>query len=241
MLKASELAKELALKDFVGEKEWFFLYWIALHKHADNTLVSTPELCQKLDISQQTISRRIIELEKAGFITRSFNTRGGELDITPKGYIQLESIYKNLHVIFTKGSCIETYTGLLQTGLGEGASYIKNPKYLVQFKEKLGFHPFFGTLNVHLEPALYNILQEQLKNTEEIVIEGFRDQDRAYGEVRCIKTEIWANNQKHRRVMGALLRIQRTSHDPYLLEFIAEKYMRDYFKLVDGDEIQFQI
>jgi len=241
MLKSTEHTEQLNSTDFIGEKEWFFLYWIALHKHKKDTLVSTPELCQNLDISQQTISRRIIELEKAGYILRNFNNRGGELDITTKGYIQLESIYKNLHIIFTKGSCIETYTGLLQTGLGEGASYIKNPKYLKQFKERLGFEPFYGTLNVHLEPALYNILQEQAKNTEEIIIDGFRDQDRAYGEVRCIKTEIWARNQKHRRVMGALLRIQRTSHDPYLLEFIAEKYLREYFNLVDGDEIQFQI
>lgn len=241
MLKSTEQTELLNPDDFIGEKEWFFLYWIALYKHKNGVLVSTPELCQNLDISQQTISRRIIELEKAGYILRNFNNRGGELDITTKGYIQLESIYKNLHVIFTKGSCIETYTGVLQTGLGEGASYIKNPKYLRQFEDKLGFEPFYGTLNVHLEPGLFNILQQHLKNTEEIIIDGFRDQDRAYGEVHCIKTELWVRNQKHRRVMGALLRIQRTSHDPYLLEFIAEKYLREYFSLVDGDEIQFQI
>ena len=58
----------------LDEKEWFFLYWIGLQSYLTKESVNTPELIEKLQISQQTISQRIIELEKKGIFPKHFES-----------------------------------------------------------------------------------------------------------------------------------------------------------------------
>ena len=38
-----------------------------------------------------------------------------------------------------------------------------------------------------------------------------------------------------------MLKIQRTSHQPNVLEIIAEQCLRDFFQLKDQDEMQFRL
>lgn len=225
--------------DFVGEKDWFFLYWVALYTNQKNEPISTPNLCKKINLSQQTISRRILKLEKEGYLERAFLAHGGALKVTPKGYLQLQKVHLNLKNLFIHHHCEDEFEGLLKSGLGEGAYYIKHPKYLKQFEEKLGFKPYFGTLNVQLDPTVYEFLQNQLESMAGIVVEGFQDNDRNYGNVQCVPVELWTGNNRDKMVPGALLRIQRTSHLPYLIEFIAEQYIREYFQVEDDNKIRF--
>jgi len=120
--------------EFIGEKEWFFLYWIAYYKLINNDKISTPELCNKIPISQQTISRRILELEEKGYINRKHGSRGGDLELTSKAYIHLEKVFQNLQYVFSSKSCVEQFHGKLKRGMGEGAHYIQNKNYFKQFK-----------------------------------------------------------------------------------------------------------
>ena len=226
--------------DFVGEKEWFFLYWIAYFKLVNDGKISTPELCNKISISQQTISRRILELEENGYIIRKDGGRGGDLELTTKAYVHLEKVFQNLQYIFSSKSCVEQFHGKLKTGMGEGAHYIQNKNYFSQFKKKLGFEPYFGTLNVQVNPELYEFLQEQLKSFKQTTIQGFENGTRTYGDVVCYFVRIWSENNPDDKIPGALLLIQRTSHKPYVCEFIAEKCLREHFPIDDDDEVYFE-
>lgn len=227
-------------KDFIGEKEWFFLLWIAYHKMSNNGQISTPELCKNLPISQQTISRRILELEEKGLIIRNSQGRSSELELTTEGFTQLNNIYKQLKLISARTSDETIYCGTLNSGMGEGAHYIKHPNYLEQFFKKVGFFPYFGTLNIKLDIALNNLLENQIDKYSSITIKGFIDESRTYGNVECVKVLLWPKKNVHIQVKGALLKIQRTSHKSHVLEFISEQYLRDFFKISDGDEIYFK-
>jgi len=226
--------------DFVGEKEWFFLYWRAYYKLISNGKISTPELCKKIPFSQQTISRRILELEDKGYIIRTSGSRGGDLELTSKAYVHLEKVFQNLQHVFSSKSCVEQFHGKLKTGMGEGAHYIKNKNYLKQFKIKLGFEPYFGTLNVQVNPEMYDFLNKQLKNFNQKIIQGFENGSRTYGDVICYLVEIWSEDNPNDKIPGALLLIQRTSHKPFVCEFISEKCLRESFQIKDDDEVYFE-
>lgn len=227
-------------QDFIGEKYWFFLYWIAKIRSRYQNPIPTSNLIKEVPFSQQTISRRVIYLEKQGLISRKFENTEGFIDLTAEAYIQLERVYEDLHVLFEEEHCIDRFQGELTKGMGEGGHYIKHPKYLEQFYQKIGFFPYFGTLNIRLKKEIHQMLMKHLRDFQSIQIEGFKEQSRTYGEVTCYKVQLWPKDQIHRQVPGALLQIERTSHDPYIIEFISEQFLRDFFNLKDGDSICFQ-
>jgi riboflavin kinase len=224
-------------KDFIGEREWFFLYWIAKLAQKNHGEISTPDLCKSIKISQQTISRRIIDLEKGGFLTRNFKKNRTTLKITPKGIIQLENIHHSLQKLLAVTNYVYEYQGLLKSGMGEGAYYIQLPQYLEQFQQKLGFIPYIGTLNLQLSPDQFERFNNDLKDFDEVIIEGFSNGLRTYGNVRCYKAIIWPAKEPKMKVQCGILIIQRTSHQPTTIEIIAEKFLRKHFAISDNEEL----
>ena len=165
MSNSSKSAEDIPVpKDFIGEKEWFFLYWVAKARANIKCEISTSDLLKIIPVSQQTVSRRIIALEEEGFLSRSFKNNEGYLDVTAKGYVQLERIFENLKFMFEEQVCIEKFHGTLKTGMGEGGHYIKKPQYLEQFYKKIGFFPYFGTLNVKMESSTHDLLINHLND-----------------------------------------------------------------------------
>ncbi len=235
-----DLSNETVPRDFIGEKEWFFLLWVAKIRSKCEGPISTPNLIKEVPYSQQTASRRILSLISAGYLSRSFHNNEGYLDLTVEAYVQLEKVYDDLQQLFTQKKCLDQFHGRLVEGMGEGGHYIRHPRYLEQFYKKIGFFPYFGTLNLQLDKEIYNLLMKHLKNLESVQITGFTDQSRTYGDVECYKVLIWPENDIHRQVSGALLRIQRTSHDPYTLEFICEQYLREFLQLENNDVLRFR-
>jgi riboflavin kinase len=227
-------------KDFIGEKEWFFLYWIAKARANAKCEIPTSNLLKTISISQQTASRRIIALEEEGYLSRDFKNNEGYLDITAKGYVQLERVYNDLKSLFEEQVCIEKFNGTLIKGMGEGRHYIKKPQYLEQFYKKIGFFPYFGTLNVKMESSIHDLIIHHLKDFSKVEIRGFTDDSRTYGDVECYKVLLWPEDDIHKQIHGAFLRIERTSHEPFILEFICEQYLREFWNLVDGSKICFQ-
>ena len=163
------------------------------------------------------------------------------LRITPAGLAQLQTVFVGLQKILSPDrSCFE-YQGKVKSGMGEGRYYIQVPKYLTQFKQKLGFSPYGGTLNLELDPLLYQRLEEDLKEVPPVEIEGFSESGRTFGPVKCVRAEIFAAKNRNVVVPCALLQIQRTSHRPTIVEIIAEQYLRGTFKLKDHDELVFRL
>ncbi|MDO8627316.1 MAG: DUF120 domain-containing protein [Candidatus Diapherotrites archaeon] len=185
--------------------------------------ISTSQLAKKLDLSQQSVSRKLIELENSGLITRKPGTKGINLKLTEKGIKTLKEKYFDLKELFESKST--ELTGTLISGQGEGSYYIKI--YNSLFEKFLGFKAFPGTLNLQVDELK---AKKFLQTLEEIYIPEFKDQNRTFGGVKCFLAEI-----KKQKI--AILIPDRTRYGPELLEIISPENLRKKFKLSEGKKI----
>lgn len=229
--------------EFVGEKEWFFLYWVAyLSNFNAGKPIQVSDLVPLIPISQQTISRRIIELETKGFLKRTYPQRISAVEVTERGLAQLAHVKRILGDIFNKRNEVSTFIGKVNEGMGEGKHYIQKSGYYEQFEEKLGYRPFLGTLNLEMAASDYRQITDLLAKIDSIIIKGFRDNTRSYGNVLCYKVELSDPSSTDGKTLdAALLRIERTSHKPFVLEFISSVCVRDYFTVGNGNRLCFKI
>jgi len=197
---------------------------------------STKLLAEKIGVSQQSISRNLIEMERLGWIQRVNTHEGNLIKISSLGETQLRNIHTSLNIVFgEKHPAYITIDGTVFSGLGEGAYYVTRPVYRKQFVEKLGFDPFPGTLNVKVTSEYDNKLKNELGDYPGIEIEGFKNKDRTYGSVKCFAAMI--NNKEKATVVYAL-----RSHYPYsVMEIISPANLRKRLKLRDGNKVRIQI
>ncbi|MHA1311339.1 MAG: DUF120 domain-containing protein [Candidatus Helarchaeota archaeon] len=205
--------------------------------------VSTRDLGSLLNISQQTASQRLIELEKLELIVRDPYGKYRIVQITNKGKKIIKKMYKTLKmVVETKTPKLpidfpDKIKGIVYTGLGEGAYYISLDGYANQFIEKLNFKPYPGTLNLKLNSLIELRKRRILEQSDfpKIRINGFKDGKRTFGPVDALKVLI------NGKIIGALLFIQRTHHGAPILEIIAPTFLREKLGLKDGDEVELEI
>ena len=186
---------------------------------------------KKLETSQQTASRYLLELDKKGFITRELGIKKQIIEITNLGeeflkeeYIDYQRIFELSDKIFFKGKIV--------SGIGEGRYYTEQNGYVEQFKEKLGFIPYPGTLNVEIEYIEKNKLR-LLKNHNAITIQEFKTKNRSFGGVSCFKAEI-------NGAAGAIV-LPLRSHYSNILEFISPDFLRQKLNLKDEDIVEIVI
>ena len=143
-----------------------------LSKGAKNNFVSvtTSSLGKKIQRSQQAASKHLVELERDGFIERIISGRSVSVKITPKGYSELVKISKILQSSLEKTPSYIQLKGTIVSGMGEGAYYMSLRGYTKQFKKKIGYVPFPGTLNVRLEKKEFIESSKQLDAQEGILI-----------------------------------------------------------------------
>jgi riboflavin kinase len=119
--------------------------------------------------------------------------------------------------------------------MGEGAYYMSLKGYTKQFKEKLGYVPFPGTLNVKLSKKEYIETVSQFYNRDCILINGFSDEKRTYGWVKCFNAKL--NNL----IDCELVILERTHHDNSVIELISKINIRKTAKLKDGSNLTIKI
>jgi riboflavin kinase len=213
---------------------WFALYRLCqLTQEKRSININTVEFGNLLKLSQQSGSRRMKELEQLGWIKKKQEGKSQVIIITKKGVNVLLTVYKNLKSMLESILII----GEVIEGMHEGGYYVAIKGYYDQFKLKLGFEPYKGTLNLKLSDTNNEILREKLKNITPVIIDGFKDQDRAYGPVKCYDVYISRFDDKNNVRKAAILDIQRTHHQKNIIEILAKPYLRDYFNLHDGDKI----
>jgi len=193
--------------------------------------ISSLELANQLDTSQQTASRYLLDLDKQKMITREIGIKKQLIQLNDIGigaleeeYLEYQQIFELTEKMFFKGKVI--------SGLGEGRYYTEQKGYINQFKEKLGFTPYPGTLNVEIKYVERNKIR-LLKNYNPIKINEFKTKDRTFGDVGCFRAEI-------NGIDGAIV-IPMRSHYSNILEFISSKYLREKLNLKDGDEVKIVI
>jgi len=189
--------------------------------------ISTKDLGKLLCMSQQTASKKLIDLEIEGKITR---TKTGIM-ITNTGLEELREVYSNLKGAFEGGKL--KITGKIVEGLGEGGFYVSLEGYQKQFKDKVGFETYPGTLNLKLKKEEME-KRFRLREIDPIIIEGWKTKSRSYGDIFLYKCRV--ENKP-----CALIIPVRTHHGFDILEIIAPFNVKDKLRKKNGDEITVEV
>jgi riboflavin kinase len=191
--------------------------------------ISSTELSKKLNISQQSASRYIIELNKKGYIQKKYAQGGQIVNINDKGIAKLRKEFTEYGLIFGTEKKVKM-VGTLETGLGEGGYYISKKGYMDQFDRKLNWTPYKGTFNLRLEDDEVPKI-EAMKAAQGILIEGFEEEGRTFGKAWIFKCTIENNGNIIDEC--AIISPKRT-HYKRVVEIISPEYLRKKLKVDDG-------
>ena len=212
---------------------WFTLYSLLMLGGGKSPVkVSTTELSRVLGGSQQSASRHLQLLDELGLVTRRIDSDGSLITITEGGLSALDEVLQELKThLEGSGSEVFVFDGIVVSGLFEGAYYISREGYRNQIREKLGFDPFPGTLNVKLVQEDFE-KRRRLEKHPSVILEGFKDGERSFGA--CKVYPLLLNDE----IRGALIVADRTIHDLSTMEIVSPVYLRRHFGLSDGDKIK---
>ena len=198
--------------------------------------ITTLGLARRLGSSQQTVSRKIRELESLGFIERQTTSKGQFIAFTEEGMRFLRKRYLELKDIMERPKMeAVSFGGALVSGSGEGRYYVSQEEYFLQFHEKLGFRPFLGTLNVCLKTIHDIKAKDEMERMKPIVVKGFKKENRAFGDIRCYHCVI------NRRMKGAIVIPERSHHPVDVVEIIAPVFLRKNLSLNDNDYVHVEV
>jgi riboflavin kinase len=193
--------------------------------------ISSRQLGKELDISQQSASKKILELLEFELINRRVGARTQFIKITEKGLNVLRKEYSDYQRLFELADYI-TIQGVVTSGLGEGKYYVTQKGYMNQFIDKLWFKPYEGTFNIKITGRDLNKF-ELLKGLEGIPIDGFKAGGRTFGKGQCFLCDIQG--------VECAIMIPRRSHYENVIEIISKHFLRDRLKVKDGDVVEVRI
>ncbi|KOX95791.1 MULTISPECIES: DUF120 domain-containing protein [Halorubrum] len=201
------------------------------------TKVSCAALGDQLDASTQTASRRLQTLESAGYVERDVVSDGQWVRVTDAGEAALRAEYADYRRLFE--SDVElSLRGAVTGGMGEGRHYITLPGYAEQFRERLGYDPFPGTLNVNLTEESVR-RRGEMASIDAVPIDAWEGEDRTYGAATCYGVTLVADGEHYEEVHAIVP--DRTHHDDDQLELIAPDRLRDALDLEDGDSVEVRV
>lgn len=122
-------------------------------------------------------------------------------------------------------------TGILFSGLGNGAKFVKLDWVESQIEEKLGFRPYYGTINLRLDRESIDLVRK-LKDDEGVKIVP---PDPKFCIAKTFKAKIMG------KVQGAIILPEATVHAEDTLELIAPINMREELDLKDGQQVEVEI
>lgn len=203
--------------------------------------VSSSALAKEWRTSPQTVSRRLQAMERQDLIRRTMVPGGQKVALTIQGLDLLRREFAEYRRLFASAAPVVSLVGRVMTGLGEGQYYISQEGYLRQFRSRLGFEPFEGTLNLKLDGD-GEAGRHRLDEAPGIPIEGFRTPERTFGPARCHRAAIVSVRGKRASYADCAAIIPaRTHYPPNVLELLAPEGLRRLFKLKDGDPVGVEV
>jgi riboflavin kinase len=227
---------ETATASTVGPDELAALKRIALDGGLDGRAkLSCSGLADRLDASAQTASRRLQRLDDADLLDREVLADGQRVTVTEAGAALLRREYADYRRLFEVETTL-SLDGTVTSGMGEGRHYISLSGYMAQFRDRLDYEPFPGTLNVELTAESARARSELEAMTDEATpIDGWEDGDRTFGPATCYAARVEAGDDSYD---GAHVIVpERTHHDATQLELIAPVKLRDVLDLDDGERL----
>ncbi|HTY47214.1 MAG TPA: DUF120 domain-containing protein [Methanomassiliicoccales archaeon] len=197
----------------------------------DYVSLSSRELGDMLEVSQQSASKRILEMLNEGWIVRDLGARRQRIKLTEKGMDALRQEYSEYQRIFETRDHLVIKGGIV-TGMGEGQYYVTQEGYQEQFLHRLGFRPYEGTLNVRVSPTdLYKL--DILRRSVGILIKGFERNGRTFGDVVCHKASL-------QNIECAVV-VPSRSHYEDVIEVLCKYHLRRTLGLKDGDVVEVRV
>jgi len=194
----------------------------------DYIAISSRELGDKLGMSQQSASKRILELLEAGLIQRDLGARRQRIRLTEEAIELLKQEYLEYQKIFElKGHVV--INGVITEGMGEGQYYVNQQSYKEQFSDKLSFVPYEGTLNVIVNPADISKMGI-LRSSDGIIIDGFERNGRTFGDVKTFPARI------HNIQCAVVLPVR--SHYDNVIEILCQYHLRRTLGIGNGDDVE---
>jgi len=197
--------------------------------------ISTKFLASRLNVSQQTVSRKLREMEKKNLIKRQFHRRGQKVEILSEGEKILKTVYQRLEKINKNLPSGIHFKGYIIEGSGEGKYYTNLKGYSRQFYKKLKYKPYPGTLNIKLKSVEDLKEKNKLANLPPVIIHGFKTKDRTYGEIHCWPCKI------NGKVKGTIVIPKRTHHHLDTVEILAPICLRKYLSLKNNNLIKIEV
>ncbi len=193
--------------------------------------MSSVEFASCIDSSPQTAARKLKSLEDEKLISRQILHNGQLVSITKSGLEALQKELYDYQEIFSGNGGIKKLKGKVITGLGEGQYYISLEGYRMQFREKLGFDPYPGTLNIKLDQKSIELRRRISPN---IRILGFTAHNRTFGSGRCFNVRI-------SDIEGAVIVPERSHYPEDVIEVIAPVNLRQRLNLNDGSTMEVEV
>ncbi len=190
--------------------------------------LSSRELGKLIGVSQQSASQRILELIREALVTRDLATRRQRIRLTAKGMDVIRKEYADYQRIFEVKDTL-TISGVVASGLGEGAFYMRQKPYKDQFRKKLWFEPYEGTLNLKIQGGDLARL-EILRENAGIEISGFEAGGRTFGGAKCFLSTLGH--------LDCAIIMPIRSHHSEVIEVISKHYLRGSLGLKDGDVVE---
>lgn len=117
--------------------------------------------------------------------------------------------------------------GIVTSGQGKGAYFMSQPFYKNQFKDKLKFIPYEGTLNIRIGDKEIDDIQN-VSPDNIMKIEGGEN----FGDVSLLKATLNDN------IDGAIVFPKQTTHGENILEFIASENIKKELGIKNGDSVK---
>lgn len=119
--------------------------------------------------------------------------------------------------------------GRVISGFGKGKYYIGLDEYKKRIKDKLGFEPYSGTLNIKLNSENKD-LKKILKEMSGMEIDGFEKEGKPFGSIKCFNCEI--NN-----IRASIIIPEKSQYDWSVLEIISAYELRKELDLKNESEV----
>jgi len=190
-------------------------------------MFSTSSIAEFTGYSQQSISRKLREMEADGIILRKPSTSGIEIMFTEKGRKELESLYLELSDLFLIKKKKELQ-GKVIDGLGEGKYYTQIPQYKSQFKELFGIDLYPGTLNLSVDSDE----RSAFLSTTPLRVNGFQDKDRTFGGIDCWQVKL--NGSEY----AVAIIPHRTNHPKNVIEVVSSFNLRKKLNLKNNSVVK---
>ncbi len=198
-----------------------------------STLLPTQQLSEVLEISPQTVSRRLKSLEDQGLIVRSMRSEGQYITLTSEGEKVLRKEYAEYERLFQETKDRYILHGKLVSGLGEGRYYVSLEPYKTQFLDKLGFVPYPGTFNIQIL-SMSQQVRKKIETLPWITIRGFTAEGRTFGDARCIPCKI-------EDIECAIIVPGRSHYPEDIIEVLAPVALREVTGKQDNSQVIIEV